>query len=315
MLKVLCPGEALIDFVANENKLLQDSENFLKKAGGAPANVAGAIAKFGVEPYFMGNVGDDAFGYFLINQMQSHNINTKYMGKLTNQFTTLAFVSIDENAERDFIFSRGADQMLEIKDENMVDEFDCIHFASATAFLGGSLEKSYDRLLELAIEKKKIVTFDANYRSALFENNQEYFIKKCKDYIAKSNIVKLSEEEAVLISGIDDLKSAGLKISQLGCEYLIVTLGSKGTYIFHQGEVIHVETIKISPLDTTGAGDAFIGAVVAQIVLSEELTLNKMIEIVKLANKVGAITTKNYGALESIPDIEQIKKLGSELYE
>lgn len=307
MYKVLCPGEALIDFVASENKLLSKSNNFLKKAGGAPANAAGAMTKLGVDAYFMGTVGKDPFGEYLKSEMEKFNINTSYVSVANESFTTLAFVSIDEHGERDFIFSRGADSMLKIEDTSIVDQFDCIHFASATAFLGGELELSYEKLLHEATIRGKLITFDANYRDALFADKQEYFVKKCKEYIAKSNIVKLSDEEAVLISGIDDLKSAGIEISKLGCDFLLITLGSEGTYIFHKGEITHVESIKVKPVDTTGAGDAFIGTVVAKAVECETLDIENMERIVSIANKVGALTTENFGALESIPNITEIE--------
>lgn len=307
MKKVLCPGEALIDFVATETEPLNTSNNFLKKAGGAPANAAGAIAKLGVDAYFVGTVGNDPFGIFLKEEMEKFNINTKYMFLLSEAFTTLAFVSVEKDGERDFVFSRGADSLLDLNDSNIIDEFDCVHFASATAFLGGKLETSYDQLLDDAFKANKLISFDANYRGALFEDNQDYFIKKCKEYISKSNIVKLSEEEAILISAENDLKQAGLKISQLGCDYLLITLGSKGTDIYYKNEIIHVDSINVKPIDTTGAGDAFIGAVIAQAVKSEDLNIDKMIKIVEVANKVGALTTQNYGALESIPNLDEIQ--------
>lgn len=308
MKKVLCPGEALIDFVGTENKSLALSSTFLKKAGGAPANAAGAMSKLGVKPYFMGAVGNDSFGMFLKAQMDHYNINTDYLVLDDTAFTTMAFVSIDDDGERDFIFNRGADKNFTLLNTSLLEKIDGVHFASATAFLGGELEKSYDKLLQEAMAMNKLITFDANYREALFSDKKDYFVEKCKEYISKSNIVKLSEEEAALISGITDIESAGTEISSLGCDYLLITLGSKGTLVFSKGISRLVKSINVDCIDTTGAGDAFIGSVVAQAVDTKELTFNHMLDIVSLANKVGAITTENYGALESIPSIDIVKK-------
>lgn len=305
--KVLCPGEALIDFVATEGLgSLETSNDFIKKAGGAPANAAGAMTKLGVDAYFMGAVGNDPFGDFLKKTMESYNINTEYLEQIDYKPTTLAFVSLTEEGERDFKFNRGADAKLEIKNVHGLDKFDCFHFASATAFMGEELEHSYDMLLEYAKTNNKLVTFDANYRDALFGDNQEKFIAKCKEYIASSDIVKLSDEEATLISGESDLIAAGEMLQQLSGKYVLITLGANGTYLFSNQGMNHITTEKVEMVDSTGAGDAFIGTVVALAVKEQELTLERMKEIVKIANKVGAITTQNYGALESIPNLKDL---------
>lgn len=307
MKKVLCPGEALIDFVATEGLgNLETSNQFVKKAGGAPANAAGAMAKLGVEAYFMGAVGNDPFGDFLKKTMETYNINTEFLKQIGHLPTTLAFVSLTADGERDFKFNRGADAALEVEATTNLEKFDGFHFASATAFMGEELERSYDSLLKYAKDNNKLVTFDANYRDALFGDNQQKFISKCKKYIANSDIVKLSDEEARLISGESDLVAAGKSLQALSGNYLLITLGAEGTYLFHNDGLEHITTESVEMVDSTGAGDAFIGTVVALTVQEEKLTLNRMKEIVAIANKVGAITTQNYGALESIPSLDQI---------
>lgn len=308
MKKVLCPGEALIDFVATEGLgNLEDSNQFVKKAGGAPANAAGAMAKMGVEAYFMGAVGNDPFGKFLKKTMETYNIKTDYLEMIDYKPTTLAFVSLTADGERDFKFNRGADAKLEIKAVEELEQFDCIHFASATAFMGEELETSYDILLDYAKQNNKLITFDANYRDALFGDNQEKFITKCKQYIASSDIVKLSDEEALLISGETDLVVAGKKLQELSGKYMLITLGSNGTYLFSNDGIKHIVTDKVAMVDSTGAGDAFIGTVVALAVQKQTLSLKRMEEIVRIANKVGAITTQSFGGLESIPTLDKLE--------
>lgn len=307
MKKVLCPGEALIDFVAVEGLGdLKKSEKFIKKAGGAPANAAGAIAKFGVDVHFVGSVGNDPFGYFLKETLDSYNIDTSNMQLLEDCATTIAFVSLAKDGERDFKFNRGADGKLMIN-TTILKQYDCFHFASATAFLGDQLKVSYDTILNYAIKNKKLITFDANYRKDLFGDKQELFIKECKNYICNSYIAKLSEDEAKLISGVDNLLEAGKLLQKLSGNYILLTLGKNGTYIFYGGGMEHITTKEVAMVDATGAGDAFIGAVVALATKKEgNVNLAEMIEIVKIANMVGAMTTTNYGGLESIPNLEDI---------
>ena len=304
MKKVICPGEALIDFVSMDiGKTLKATDGFIKKAGGAPANVAAAISKLGAEAYFCGTVGDDAFGGFLEDTLNNNNINTELLFKIKNN-TTFAFVSLMENGERDFEFARDADECLTFDMiSDRLEEFDLYHFGSATAFMGGNLKDTYFKLKEYAKSNNKIISFDANYRESLFGNNKEEFIKCCKEFIVDSNIVKLSEEEAKLISGIEDIKEASQYIVNLGCENLMVTLGKEGTLLSNREKQILIKTKEVKMKDATGAGDAFIGAVIAQILNEPGKSMEKIVEI---ANLVGGITTTKLGALESIPTWDEV---------
>ena len=304
MKKVICPGEALIDFVSMDiGKTLKATDGFIKKAGGAPANVAAAISKLGAEAYFCGTVGDDAFGGFLEDTLNNNNINTELLFKIKNN-TTFAFVSLMENGERDFEFARDADECLTFDMiSDRLEEFDLYHFGSATAFMGGNLKDTYFKLKEYAKSNNKIISFDANYRESLFGNNKEEFIKCCKEFIVDSNIVKLSEEEAKLISGIEDIKEASQYIVNLGCENLMVTLGKEGNLLSNREKQILIKTKEVKMKDATGAGDAFIGAVIAQILNEPGKSMEKIVE---MANLVGGITTTKLGALESIPTWDEV---------
>ena len=284
MKKVICPGEALIDFVSIDlGKSLKETSGFLKKAGGAPANVAAAISKLGADAYFCGTVGNDAFGNFLEDTFKNNKINTELMFKLDTNNTTFAFVSLMEDGERDFEFARDADSRLTfdmIKDN--LKKFDLYHFGSATAFLEGDLKKTYYKLKEYAKKNNKIISFD---------------------FIKDSNIVKLSEEEAFLISGKNNIKEASEFIIKLGCDNLIITLGKEGALLTTKEKQVLVPTKELKMKDATGAGDAFMGAVLAQVV---ENPAKSMEEIVKTANIVGGITTTKIGALESIPTWDEV---------
>ena len=305
MKKIICPGEALIDFVSVDlGKSLKETSGFIKKAGGAPANVAAAISKLGVKAYFAGTVGDDAFGNFLEETFNNNNINTELMFKLNKHNTTFAFVSLMEDGERDFEFARDADTCLtyDMIDDKL-NEFDLFHFGSATAFLEGELKRTYYKLKEYALNNKKMITFDANYRESLFGNNKEEFVKCCIDFIKDSTIVKLSEEEAFLISKKDNIEEAANFIKDLGCHNLIITLGEKGALLTTNEKQLLIPTRELVMKDATGAGDAFMGAVLAQSVESPDKTIE---EIVKIANIVGGITTTKIGALESIPTWNEV---------
>ena len=307
MKKVLCPGEALIDFISTSaGKSLKETEGFIKKAGGAPANVAAAISKLGAEAYFCGTVGKDAFGEFLEDTFNKNNINTEMMFKLENANTTLAFVSLTEDGDRDFQFMRDADSCLSFElIESKLKNFDLFHFGSATAFLEGELKNTYYKLKDYALKNNKIITFDANYRDALFGEDKDTFVSCCKDFIKDSKIVKLSDEEACLISGMENIEEAAKYIIDLGCENLIITLGKKGALLTTKEKQILIPTNEMKMVDATGAGDAFIGAVIAQVL---DIPNKSIEDIIKTANLVGGITTTRIGALESIPTWDEVKQ-------
>ena len=312
MKKIFCIGELLIDFVAeNQGKDLSKAKEFSKKAGGAPANVSCAISKLGGDSVFIGCVGNDPFGKFLLRILENEKVDIS-LAQESEIFTTLAFVSLDEDGERDFVFSRGADREL-VYDSTHRTHFDhnILHFGAATALLGGPLEDAYSRYLFDGLTKNAFISFDPNYRVDLWKNKVDVFKRKCRTFIEKSHLCKFSLEEAQLLSGKDDLKDACEILHTMGTEIIVITLGSEGTWLSTKKFQKTIASIKVTPKDTTGAGDAFIGCLLQQIAKFssiEELLENEEVlsNMVARANKAGAITTTNFGAIESLPTLQQL---------
>ena len=312
MKKVFCIGELLIDFVAEkQGSDLSRAVEFTRKAGGAPANVACAISKLGGNSAFVGCVGEDPFGTFLINVLTDNGVDVS-LAQRSEVFTTLAFVSLAEDGERDFVFSRGADRELKYQ-PSVKKEFpdSIVHFGAATALLGGDLEQAYAHYYFDALTQNSFISFDPNYRSDLWKDKHPIFIKKCLPFIEKSQLCKFSLEEAQLLSGKEELYDACAYFHELGAQIITITLGPDGTYVSTKNIKEVVPSIEVKAVDTTGAGDAFIGCLLQQIgtldhaadILDKQQKLMKMVEI---ANKAGAITTTNYGAIESLPSPNQL---------
>jgi fructokinase len=305
--KILCIGEALIDMICTDKgKFLSQGENFLKKAGGAPTNVAAAIAALGGNVELVAKVGKDPFGKYLLQVMKEFNIGTNWVLQDPDHFTTLAFVSLMEDGERDFYFNRGADGQLSIQEVEAInlDEFSIVHFGSATAFLPGPLQVAYMGLLQACIQKKIVISFDPNYRHLLFKNSQQVFIDQAWHFIENCNFFKLSDEEAVLITGMPRIEQAIEVLLKKAKSVFAVTLGKEGTLLGINGGTALVPSISVIPVDTTGAGDAFVGAVLYQLAQKEplqmqELTTGEWIKIFSNANKAGARTCEYMGAMEA----------------
>ena len=316
MSKILCIGEALIDMICTDKgKPLSEGDNFLKKPGGAPTNVAAAIAALGGKVELAAKVGTDPFGKHLIDVMHSFGVSTKWMLQDENYFTTFAFVSLMENGERDFYFNRGADGQLNRDEVDAInlDEFSIVHFGSATGFLPGPLQAAYQSLLQKSLQNEIFISFDPNYRSLLFQNHKQSFIDQSWNFLDSCHFFKVSDEEAMMLTGRQTVKDAAADFLERINSVFAITIGKEGTLLGVHGKTKIIPSIKITPVDTTGAGDAFVGALLYQ--LSDKslpeiksLTTAEWEKIILNGNKAGARTCEYLGAMEAF------KHLSNEIF-
>jgi len=306
---VACVGELLIDFVCSDiGTDLSKGECFIKKAGGAPANVACAISRLGGQAKLAAKVGNDPFGEFLIDTVKAEGVNITSVIKAANQATTLAFVALQPNGERDFSFNWGAHDNLCYNElaEDFVTNSAIIHLGAALT--DGNIVTLYRELLVSAKNNNKLISFDPNFRGALWEGKDpKSFIVLCHEFIADADILKVSKEEAIMITGYDTVQEAAQKLHELGARMVLVTLGGEGTLISYQDKVEIIESISIESIDSTGAGDAFIGAMLYHVAnIGNMPSVTESIKMVRFANKVGALTCTKLGAIQALPFINEI---------
>lgn len=307
MEKILCIGEALIDMICTDKgKHLSEGEVFLKKPGGAPTNVAAAIAALGGDVELAAKVGKDPFGQHLIDVMDSFGVSTKWMLQDENHFTTFAFVSLMEDGERDFYFNRGADGQLTRDEVDAInlEKFSIIHFGSATAFLPGPLQIAYESLLQKSLQQEVFISFDPNYRSLLFQNDQRSFIDQSWNFLDCCHFYKVSDEEAMMLTRRSTVTDAVNDLLLRTTSVFAITLGKEGTLLGFDGQTKIIPSIKVNAIDTTGAGDAFVGAVLFQLAdrpVKEirSLSMSTWEQIIANANKAGARTCEYMGAMEA----------------
>lgn len=316
MAKVYCIGEALIDFVPTVKGVrLEDVPGFLPAPGGAPANLAAAVAKMGAEAAFIGKVGDDAFGRLLRETLQTHGVDVTHMTATAKACTTLAFVALRADGERDFVFCRkpGADMLLEEADipEGLFAPGDILHFGSL-GLVESPGKYAHRRAIGLARAGGAIVSFDPNVRLNLWETPAD-----CKDailaFLPLADVVKVSLDEMPFIFDTGDERAVAERCFALGVRALLVTRGAEGSAIYTPaagGPVRRVEAvpIRVPVEDTTGAGDAYTGAVLSRLVgrpLAESLAPESIAETIRLANAVGSMTTMRKGGIASIPTLAE----------
>lgn len=310
---VICIGELLIDFFCTERDTsLTDGKIFSKEAGGAPANVAATITALGGKAAFVGKVGNDSFGDFLIQTLQDLYVDTSMVVKDEKDSTTMAFVSLTHDGERDFQFIRGADKNLSISElsEQPIMQSKIIHFGSATALLEGHLKDTYFNLMETGKTKDIFISFDPNFRSDLWKGNESEFIELAKFAVSKSDFVKISDEELKLITKEKDSYKGIEKIHQLGAGIVAVTKGKEGSLISNGENIALISSPKINAVDTTGAGDAFTGTVLYHFanfshIKNVKLDFEFLKATTKKANIVAAQVCTELGSLSALSALKK----------
>ena len=296
---ILCVGEILVDMIAQENN---GSIAYLRKAGGAPFNVACAISKFGIDSVFVGSVGDDTIGKFLCNFIKKQNLKDYLIEENKNRNTTLAFVDLDEYGERSFCFYRKntADYILPVIKDEMLDASNIIHIGSLMLSHNEGIEYAKE-LISKAHAKGKLVSFDINFRTDIFENI-DHAVKVYKEILELADIVKFSEDEVETFNEeyVNSLKD------KLVC----ISLGKDGSKYFYNDLTNTLPSIKVKPVDTTGAGDAFYAGILSQIdgLTKDNWTKEKLDYAFLFGNICGALNTLGKGAIDNLPTKEEVLK-------
>ncbi|MGC8765676.1 MAG: carbohydrate kinase family protein [Brevinematia bacterium] len=312
MTELVCLGEILIDFTPVR---VNEDIYYEKNPGGAPANVAVAFSKLGGKSSFIGMVGNDDFGRFLKAILEKNKLDTRGLCFTDKANTTLAFVSLTESGERSFTFYRkpGADMLLSKRDLNLqiIKETKIFHFGSLS-MTNKTSEEAALKALNFARKNKKIVSFDPNLRAALW-NDLNVARRKIKSVINRVDILKISEDELYFITSENDIKK-GLDLIEktYRTPIILLTMGEKGALYSFNGKRKSFKSYKTNAIDTTGAGDAFLGGFLF-LILKEKFFENYLPETidraVSFANATAAITVSRRGAIPAMPEYYEVIRL------
>lgn len=300
----------LIDFIAGQIDKSENVNVFYKNAGGAPANVAVCVAKLGGSSCMITKLGDDIFGRFLKYTLEKEGVDVEHVLFTDEANTALAFVSLDKDGERSFSFYRkpSADMLLDENDVSGItlDNTDILHFGSVD-LIDAPVRKAHDKLIAKARECGAIISFDPNLRYSLWKDKQS-LLDTVKRYIPLADIVKVSGEELTDITGISDEKSAVNQLFTDNVKLLIVTKGAYGAVAYTKKDVVSVPSEKIEKVvDTTGAGDSFVGATLYQLIENGfDISVESLKKILFFSNKTAGIVVGGAGAIPSMPDGKRI---------
>ena len=305
-------GELLIDFTeAGISK--NGMRLFEQNPGGAPANFLTVLSHFGFKTEFIGKVGCDMHGKFLKQTLQREKIGVKNLIEDEEYFTTLAFVSIN-NGEREFSFARkhGADTRINAEELNAEILSSCriFHFGS----LSLTSEPAKTATVQ-AVERSKaagaLISYDPNYRESLW-SSQENAVKEIRSMLKYVDMLKVSDEESLLLTGESSIETAAKKLMSKGVKLVAVTLGSGGAAVASKNGIRKINTYQVKALDTTGAGDSFWGGFVSTFLQTgkdiDELNEDEIVRCAKIGNATAAICVSGRGGIPSIPTKAEVEK-------
>lgn len=314
MAKLYAIGEALIDFIPqNKGVELKHVTGFEPQVGGAPANVASCVARLGESSALITQLGQDAFGDLITDTLNRQGVDTSLINRTDEANTGLAFVSLTEEGERDFAFYRkpSADMLLEpstIQVDFQSD--DILHFCSVD-LIPSPMKQAHIELIQKMEQAQGTIVFDPNLRFPLWPSI-EALKETVLEFMPKAHILKIADEELEYLTGSKE-KSSIQQLFKGNTEVIIYTEGAKGASIYtKQGQLASHQGYKVQVQDTTGAGDAFIGSLIYQLLKGQkeskpfEFIQNNAHDMLQFSNAVGALSTTQKGAIESLPNLEEI---------
>ena len=310
---VVCLGELLVDmFPAELGRRLAQVTAFHPKPGGAPANVAVAAARLGAKSAFIGKVGDDAFGHHLADVLAQEGVETRGIRFDTEARTVLAFIAQPDANTSEFVFYRnpGADMMLRASelDRNLIRGTKAFHFGSISLIHEPSRSATLEALA-IACGSGAFVSFDVNYRPALWSSSEEAR-ERIRATIPLADLVKVNEDELSLLAGSEGLDAASKELLGQGPDLCVVTLGPEGSFFQMAEGSAHVPPFRVDTVDATGCGDAFVAGLLCQLAMEgdwrDHLVPARMHDILRYANAVGALTALKQGVIPALPTADQV---------
>lgn len=283
--------------------------------GGAPANLAVAAARLGADTAFVGKVGFDPFGDQLRRTLQESGVDTTFLYTDHEIFTTVAAVNLEPDGTQNYHFFRspGADMMLTQEEAmaGLVGRPRLFHFG-AVALTAEPAKSAVLSAAAMAHRLGALISFDPNYRSQLWRSGADYSYE-IKRVLPMCDILRVNHREMELLTGTSDLaQGAEILSSSYGILLVLVTQGRNGSYYRYRGTTGHVDAYPCTCLDPNGAGDAYMGAFLSQLLQKDRegaLPICTIEEMMRFAAKAAAITCSRRGAMPAMPTLEEILAL------
>ena len=332
MADIMTLGELLIDMTQNGTDELGNGK-FIAYPGGAPANVAVASARLGARSGFIGKVGDDAFGRSLAETLRKEGVDVSGLFTCSEVPTTMALVSVDKNGEREFAFYRNPGADTQLTADEAISAIAGSHIRGNEDITGaetklplilhvGSLSmttmparEACEAAVHYAKDRGVLISYDPNYRASLWDS-EERAIEMMKVLLPLADILKVSDEAMLMLTGTEDFEEGSRILSEYGPSLVLVTLGAQGVFA-RCGEFAEVVPgFRVKVADTNGAGDTFFGAMLAQLAaqigssgntdIDSCLDTEELRRMVTYANRAASLTCSRRGAIPAMPYADEL---------
>ena len=321
MSKIVCFGEALIDLLAQPPATPDAPRAFLQYAGGAPANVAVAAARLGADTHFAGMLGEDMFGDFLFDSFTAMGVATDCIVRTDEAKTALAFVALDADGERSFSFYRPPAADLLFRAEHFhpacFDRAGVFHVCSNSLTDEAVAEATLHGMTR-AGEAGAVVSLDLNLRPALWPHGVDPS-PRLWQALERADLVKLSREELEYLAR--PLGGEGEVLSRLfaaQAQCVVVTDGAAPVRWFTRESKGQVTGFRVDALDTTAAGDAFVGGLLVRLgerggdgrgfagFCRDRAAIE---DAIRFGAAVGALAVTRKGAFAAMPNHDEVQRL------
>lgn len=303
-------GELLIDmFPAETGRRFSKVTAFMPKPGGAPANVAVAGARLGARTAFIGKVGQDFFGESLADTLRRQGVETRGIRFDADARTTLALIAQPSAQLNEYIFYRnpGADQRLRVDelDRELLTTTRALHVGSLALSAEPSRSATFEAV-RLAKQNRALISFDVNYRPALWRSAHDARAQSMA-LLPEVDLLKVNETELELLTNVAEVEKGSAMLRARGPKLVIVTLGAAGSYFRAAQASGFVKAFAVNAVDSTGCGDAFVGALLTQVIKFGMAQLDARIwDALRFANAAGALTSTRRGAIPALPTLQEV---------
>ena len=304
-------GEALIDMIPTRSGCeFSEVPSFMPRIGGAPANVCGAFARLGGQAALLTQLGNDPFGHMLADRLAGYGIDVSRVPFTDAANTALAFVSLGTDGSRTFSFYRNPSADLlyaaeQIDPDWFRDAF-ALHFCSV-GLVESPMRGAHSAAIRAVQDAGALVSFDPNLRFPLWPD-REALRRTVWEFLPQADILKISDEELEFLTGTADIRAALPALFTSRVQLILYTCGSAGAYAFTRAAEGFAPCTPVRAVDTTGAGDGFIGSFLWQLHRAgvtaaslPGLSAETLTEVLRLSNAFCGVSVQAHGAIDSYP--------------
>ncbi|WP_142826838.1 carbohydrate kinase family protein [Planococcus soli] len=312
---VLTYGDAFVDYIAANTT----NDRFNRHLGGATVNVAAGISRLGLSSRFITITGDDETSAFVRHELVKEGVDLTHAIMVPEKRVSGVYIHLTPEFDRVFADYVNETPDLQVEGHELKGEAferaSVFHFCSGTLF-HPEARATTRKALELSKEHSVLCSYDVNIRPLRWES-EEHCRETVLGFLPLADIVKLTTAELAFLMETESLEEGISRLSHFSIPLVFVTDGENGTHAVFQNHTHHVPVIPVQPVDTTGAGDAFMAGVIRHVhLLGLPETQQEVVDCADFGNKLGALCATKAGALTAMPRLDEMQKImnkGSEI--